>query len=663
MSYSICLLCSSFGIGGAETHVLTLARELSRMGHRVTVVSSGGVYEREADLFRHIRLPLDKKRFFLFSLRSLKQLFRQEHFDIIHTHARFPAFLCRLLRVRFVSTAHWVFSTRFPLGALSFWGEGCLAVSTDIKEYVEREYVLKRECVAVTVNGIDTELFHRGERTGERHICLCSRLDADRSAAAFYLLEAIDALKDRFSFRVSIVGDGEDYARLSSRAEKVNRSAGRALVRMVGASARVEDFLKEADIFVGVSRAALEAMAAECAVILAGNEGYLSVFSPALAQRAEQSNFCCRGEERTTAERLREDLASLLSLPRETLEQMGKANRAYIKKKYSAGRMACDALSLYERVKKKKAMLCGYYGAANVGDELLHRALTVRLKKEGYGEIKTLSRRSLSLSSLYALLRGYDFFLGGGNLLQNETSERSLAFYSFFARLAHRRGAHVFMLSSGLGGFKGKGEKKAASVLSLCERIECRTAGDLEKAKAMGAENPVLSYDAVFTLPLGIKESAAKDVLLAFRAPKSREEAFSVCAFILKLAKLYGKEHLCLFAMHPADAPFVKKTARRIGIRAAGGDAELFLEKLKHARAVYGNRLHAGICALRMGVTAHLWRGDEKSRFLEADVKKAAEALSLPSPLSLFSYEDMPRCLESSRLSCFMVISLLMGKK
>ncbi len=663
MSYSICLLCSSFGIGGAETHVLTLARELSRMGHRVTVVSSGGVYEKEADLFRHIRLPLDKKRFFLFCLRALKRLFRQERFDIIHTHARFPAFLCRLLRVRFVSTAHWVFSTRFPLGALSFWGEGCLAVSPDIKEYVEREYALKRECVTVTVNGIDTELFHKGERTGERHICLCSRLDTDRSAAAFYLLEAAEALKDRFSFRVSIVGDGEDYARLSSRAERINRTAGRTLVRMVGASSSVEDFLKEADIFVGVSRAALEAMAAECAVILAGNEGYLSVFSPASAQRAEQSNFCCRGEGETSAERLREDLAALLSLPKETLERMGKANRAYIQEKYSAGRMACDALVLYERVKKKKAVLCGYYGAANVGDELLHRALTARLKKEGYGEIKTLSRRLLSLSSLYAVRDGYDFFLGGGNLLQNETSERSLAFYCFFARLAYRCGSRVFMLSSGLGGFRNKGEEKAASILSLCDKIECRTESDLEKAKAMGAKNAILRYDAVFTLPLGIRESAAEDVLLTFRSPKSQEEAFSVCAFILKLAKLYGKERLCLFAMHPADASFVKRMARRLGIRAAGGDADTFLEKLKHARAVYGNRLHAGICALRMGVTAHLWQGDEKSRFLEADVKKAAEELSLPSPLSLFSYEDMPRHKEVSRLSCFMVISLLTGKK
>ena len=40
----ILMATMSFDIGGAETHILELCRELCRLGHDVTVVSKGGVF-------------------------------------------------------------------------------------------------------------------------------------------------------------------------------------------------------------------------------------------------------------------------------------------------------------------------------------------------------------------------------------------------------------------------------------------------------------------------------------------------------------------------------------------------------------------------------------------------------------------------------------------
>ena len=58
------LICATrMSIGGAETHVLSLARALRAMGQLVCVASSGGEYVgalREAGI-RHLTLPLDKK--------------------------------------------------------------------------------------------------------------------------------------------------------------------------------------------------------------------------------------------------------------------------------------------------------------------------------------------------------------------------------------------------------------------------------------------------------------------------------------------------------------------------------------------------------------------------------------------------------------------------
>ncbi len=665
MRLSVCLLTSSFDIGGAETHILTLAETLVRMGHKVTVVSSGGVYEKRAEgCFRHVRLPLNKKSRFLFCLFSLRRLFRRERFDVIHSHARFPSLLCKLLGVRFVSTAHWVFSNRFPLGALSFWGEGVLAVSEDIRSYLEKKHGMPAGDVLVTVNGIDTERFFADKKEdGPYRICHASRLDGDRSLVAFLLCEAVEKLLPRFAFSLTIVGGGEDFYKIKELADSVNARARRAVIEMAGATDAVEEYLASADIFVGVSRAALEGMAAECAVILAGNEGYLSSFSPRNAEEAESTNFCCRGARLASADALVHDLGAFLSLPKEALREQGKENRAYVKQKYSAERMAKDALTLYERAKKKKAVLCGYYGFGNVGDALMHRALSSRLHREGYTEILTLSSKRISLSSLYAIWQGYDLFLGGGNLLQDESSTRSLQFYLFLMRFALWRHASVSLLSSGIGPLSKKGEERVCPLLSRAEITEWRTGGDHAYAKSLGAKNAVKGSDAVLELPLGLAKAKGSYALLCFRKPKSKKEGKLLISFLSHLQSIYGKERLLFYAMHPNDRGYLKKLSSRFEIDFHRGDEDDFLKTLKNAFCVYANRLHAGVCALRVGVPAFLLRGDEKAERFAFDVSLRASSLSLPSPVSLFSLGEAPPPAPSLSPLCIFRVSEEMRKR
>jgi polysaccharide pyruvyl transferase WcaK-like protein len=66
-------------------------------------------------------------------------------------------------------------------------------------------------------------------------------------------------------------------------------------------------------------------------------------------------------------------------------------------------------------------------------------AFRERLAREGYGRVCLFSAKKRSLSALRALKQGYDFILGGGNLLQDATSKRSLLFYLFTAARASGR--------------------------------------------------------------------------------------------------------------------------------------------------------------------------------------------------------------------------------
>ena len=78
--------------------------------------------------------------------------------------------------------------------------------------------------------------------------------------------------------QIVIAGGGGRFEELRMKADAANAQIGRKCIYMLGARSDISDIVAAADLFVGVSRAALEAMAAEKLTILAGNEGYAGLF-------------------------------------------------------------------------------------------------------------------------------------------------------------------------------------------------------------------------------------------------------------------------------------------------------------------------------------------------------------------------------------------------
>ena len=104
-------------IGGAETHIVELCKELKHRGHDVAVVSNGGVYlpEITAAGIRHYNAPLHRRRVqeMRQARRVLAEVIRKEKPDVVHAHARIPAFLCgglcKSMGYPFVTSCHGVF--------------------------------------------------------------------------------------------------------------------------------------------------------------------------------------------------------------------------------------------------------------------------------------------------------------------------------------------------------------------------------------------------------------------------------------------------------------------------------------------------------------------------------------------------------------------------
>jgi polysaccharide pyruvyl transferase CsaB len=533
-------------IGGAETHIVELCGELRRRGHEIVVASNGGVYvnELERQGIRHVKLPLHTKRIssVIRSYFGLKKLIKTERFDIVHAHARIPAFICgalsKKLGFRFMTSAHWVFKVNTLWKMIADWGERSVAVSYDIKQYLIENYGVCSDNISVTINGIDIGKFS-GEtdaapfidelgldKSARRVVCV-SRIDRDRSLAPILLCKAAPGLKKRFpELEVVIVGSGDDFSRLKAAADEANNASDKPYVKLCGSRTDINLAIASADVFVGVSRAALEAMAAQKPCVLAGNEGYLGIFDESKLSAAFDTNFCCRGCEQTTAEALERDISALLSADEKTLADMGAYNRSIIQRHYSVSRMTDDYEAAYQKLKpyhphkEGGIILSGYYGYRNSGDDALLGVIVGAIRNElSDVGIAALSRMPAQTSRRYGIesigrynvikinrlmKRSKLFVNGGGTLLTNSmTSTRSLWYYTSLMRLAKRRGLGVMLYANGVGPVEGEyGAKLARNALEECDVISLREELSHAELDRLGVKNKnvVVTADPAFML-------------------------------------------------------------------------------------------------------------------------------------------------------------------
>ncbi|MBQ9429404.1 MAG: polysaccharide pyruvyl transferase CsaB [Clostridia bacterium] len=541
----ILMTTMQMGFGGAETHIYELCRALSANGHEVTVASAGGAY---ADMLsaagiRHITLPLNTKRpdAVLRSYRSLLRLCRKEKFDIVHAHARIPAFICGLLKrrldFRYVSTAHWVFEINPLWRRIADWGQAQMAVSEDIKQYLIDNYGCFADRIFVTVNGIDTEAFSPSVSTAavraelglsdSRHrIVTVSRMDESRGLAPLCLAKCAEPLLALYpDLEILVVGDGVLSAErnllpdIRKIADDLRKKYGRQVIFTPGLRTDTAQLIGTGDLFVGASRAALEAMACGKPTVVAGNEGYIGILDERRRDIAAKTNYCCRGCGETTVEKLLEDLKILFSKTDGERAEIGKYCRRVISEDYSAARTARDYEEMYASLpavsekERGRILVSGYYGFGNAGDDSIAAGILSGIRAhDGRAKITVLCKhpkksakkygvRTVDRFDLFAILREMRtaslFISGGGNLLQNATSSRSLFYYMALIRLAKRRGLKVYIYANGVGPIFGeKNERAVKSVLELADRITFREPQSIDYVASLGFDRSKILLSA-----------------------------------------------------------------------------------------------------------------------------------------------------------------------
>ncbi len=301
-----------------------------------------------------------------------------------------------------------------------------------------------------------------------------------------------------------------------------------------------------------------------------------------------------------------------------------------------------------------RAVLCGYYGMGNGGDEALLAALLQMLPSsvepvvlsghpaetaERYG-VEAVPRKQLG--AVIRALRQADFFIwGGGSLLQDATSLQNALYYTGLMALAQWFGLKTIAWAQGIGPLQYPlSQQLGRYVLSHCDAVSVRDNGSMAwlmrwQVPGIQAPDPVW---ALASSPVAALESwPTPRVAVALRPhPWLTESRLDQITQALAAFQSATEAAMVLVPFQPVKDLAI---AEYIQPRLPGPSQIITLTDPHQLKGVFqgvklviGMRLHALIMAAAEGCQCFALSYDPKVSQLMADLALAGVDLNLQQP-------------------------------
>ena len=566
-------LISGGDTGGARTHVHSLLRSLSKNVEVTLVCFRRGPFAGEA-----AALGIDTRVFpgsFFGALREVEELIRSGGYELIHSHGSrgnlAGALLAKRTGLPIVSTIHSDWKLDYlgrPLAAMTYGVLNAWALR-QIKYHIGVSDAMRRLLIERGFRRNDTFAIYNGIDFG-REIPAADR-------AAFY---------SRVGAHIE---SGDVVVGAAARLDPVKDLA--TLVRAVAAARRSAPNVKLIIAGEGPEREALTALAGELgmadALTLCGwlddmDEFYGSIDINALTSISETfpyaitegashrlptaatrvggiPNLIIDGETGYLVsvgdfETLGARIAALASDP-PLRRRLGEALFEKASREYSIDVTCREQIAVYEQILERErnagragVLICGAYGLGNAGDEAILDALVAEMRSiDPLMPVTVMTREPGDASSRLDVeaVHSFDFprFLsvmkrrrlyinGGGSLIQDVTSRRSLWYFLFTLRAAKKRGCRVMMYGCGIGPVTREGGvARTKKTLNECvDVITLREPDSVEQLARFGVTGPeiILAADPALTLLPAGRDEVEKALAGAGADPSGRFAGFAL---------------------------------------------------------------------------------------------------------------------------------------
>ena len=661
-------LISGGDSGGAKTHVLSLLQNLNKTITAQLVCFRDGPFAEEA---RSMGVPtvimggnnIPRLR------RKLTDYIKAGGYEVIHCHGSRANMVGSLLRsstgLPVVSTVHSDYKldymgrplSRLTFGTINAWALRHLDYRIGVSDamvdlLISRGFAPDR--FYAIYNGID---FTPAPPQGDRLPYLRGLgADVDEDSVVVGIAARLNPVKDMSTLvrgfaagyqkckrlRLVIAGDGEERDKLASLAKELG--VERQVTFAGWISGGMDRFYSALDINALTSLSETFPYA-----LTEGARFHLATVATAVGGipyliDTDVNGFLFQPGDWAA---LGEHLAALGNDDR-LRRQMGEKLYEKASTQFSIQKTVDTQLHIYEEIIRRHArpknvrdgvVICGAYGRGNAGDDAILEAILQEMRgidpdmpvtvisKDPKSTRLTYRVRSVSRMNIPAwrgaMKRAKLYINGGGSLIQDVTSRRSLWFYLHNIQSAKRSGCQVQMYGCGIGPVTRENHRKlAAEVLNRSvDAITLREPDSLDELRAMGVTQPeiLLTADPALTLRRASDDETDSVLLRAGIPPHGRYICFALRQWkgFEGKAPLFAKAAKYAYETYGLTPVFaaVEKHQDPIAARqsAAGldiphyflddaGGAGTIIGALSRMELVVAMRLHALIFAAGQGI-------------------------------------------------------------
>lgn len=677
-------LISGGDTGGAKTHIINL---LCGLKDKVEVKLVCFIYGPFAeDLKKHgidVEVIEQRSRFDFSVVNKLKDLIESENYEIVHSHGAranlISYFLKKKVKAKFITTVHSdylldfkdnfykniVFTNLNKFALKRF--DNYIAVSDSFKDMlVSRGY--DKNKIFTIYNGIfleDRDIKDKESYLKEKNIAykdkfivgILARLDKVKDHETFLRAAREVSTKDK-SVIFLIAGDGQDKEHLLSLRKELDLEDN---VYFLGNEEHPYDFLNAIDINVLCSLSEsfpyviMEGGSLKKATIASKVGGI-----PKIILDGETGKLFEKQDYKALA-------AHILDLKNNDDERKKLGENLYsrIIDNFTHIKMAEKHVDIYNKIVSKKIIMSGYFGFSNSGDDAILKSIIESFKSlDPNLNIKVLSKDPDLTEREYGVaavdrfkffdvrksLKASDMLIsGGGSLLQDKTSSRSIWYYLLIMKLAKRYKKKVFVYSNGVGPINKRFNRNITRrVLNKVDYITLRDKDSYDFIKSIGVNNPnikVLS-DPVFNLKEASDESVRKKfdinkdtVLVSVRSWMDDEKLISELSKFLNYLIYEGKNIVFMPMQTPRDTTISEKIAANLKSSKIIDEkypVEILMSLMKNADFIVAMRLHAMIYAIHQNLPFIGLSYDPKTETLLKDFDE-----SINIDIDEISYDDL----------------------
>lgn len=328
----------------------------------------------------------------------------------------------------------------------------------------------------------------------------------------------------------------------------------------------------------------------------------------------------------------------------------------------------------------KKAIICGYYGQGNAGDEALLVSILTKLPSEfkpivlSANPLETSQNYGVESHSRLAIFRQIiqskktDLFIwGGGSLIQDVTSIKSPLFYLGLMKLAQLKGLKTLAYAQGIGPINSNLIKQLTKqVLSKCNGISVRDQAsakllDLWGLKYIIAPDPVWSLPSKINLNLSLLPQPRIAVNLREHSLLTSEKIEILIQALINLQALTQTNILLIPFQAKKDLPICEQIKVKLGDKAQIiqlKDPQELKGLFSQVKMLIGMRLHSLIMSAGEQCSCFAISYDPKVTQLMKEIGiNGYELTNLPNNVSeiteswLKVYQELPHLSDNEIVS------------